>query len=265
MREPLKVTKDTLLAKVAKINYTGMTALGPAALTSVAMAAQGKPGSSVVILTDGEANVGLGSMREEKEAKEFYKDVGIYAEENGVSINIISIDGAEANVDTLSLMADLTGGSVERADPLSLIDDVEGMLAAANIASKVSVKVKLHKCLRFRNELAQYLSNQESLLERKFGNVTSESVFSFEYGLKPIADLLKIEDIDLEKLVKIPFQAQIYYTAKDGSKYLRVITQFLDVNNDREELEKKANFDILSYNAMNKGTQMPKAGDLRQG
>jgi len=30
-------------------------------------------------------------------------------------------------------------------------------------------------------------------------------------------------------------------------------------------LEKKANFDVLSYNAMNKGSQMAKAGDLRKG
>lgn len=209
MRENLQTTKDKLLLAVSQIRTSGMTALGPAVLTSVAMAAQGKSGSSVVLLTDGLANVGLGSMNrnmvvnsdEASACDKFYTDVGIYAEENGVSINIISIDGAEANVDTLSQMADLTGGSVERADPLSLIDDVEGMLSAANIASKVSVKVKLHKCLRFRNELAEFLSNEESLLERKFGNVTSESVFSFEYGLKPIAELLKMQDIDLEKLL----------------------------------------------------------------
>ena len=38
------------------------TALGPAVLTSIAMASQGCKGSSVVICTDGLANKGLGSL-----------------------------------------------------------------------------------------------------------------------------------------------------------------------------------------------------------
>lgn len=57
----------------------------------------------------------------------------------------------------------------------------------------------------------------------------------------------------------------MHYTTKDGSKCLRVITQELDVSHERRELETKANFDVLSYNAMNKGSQMAKAGDLRKG
>ena len=40
----------------------GTTALGPAVLTSVAMASKGAPGSQVIICTDGMANVGLGSF-----------------------------------------------------------------------------------------------------------------------------------------------------------------------------------------------------------
>jgi hypothetical protein len=44
------------------LEETGPTALGPALLTSIAMAADGKPGSSVVLCTDGLANVGLGGF-----------------------------------------------------------------------------------------------------------------------------------------------------------------------------------------------------------
>lgn len=49
-----------------KIEETGPTALGPALLTSVSLASNGKPGSSVVLLTDGLANVGLGAFDEIK-------------------------------------------------------------------------------------------------------------------------------------------------------------------------------------------------------
>jgi len=64
------------------IEETGPTALGPAVLTSIAMAAQGKPGSTVVICTDGLANVGLGAFDEAKTNKQlaevevFYERVG---------------------------------------------------------------------------------------------------------------------------------------------------------------------------------------------
>ncbi len=45
---------------------TGPTALGPALTASIAIASQGKPGSQVVLCTDGLANVGLGAFDEIK-------------------------------------------------------------------------------------------------------------------------------------------------------------------------------------------------------
>jgi len=42
------------------------TALGPAVATAIAMAAEGAPGSQVVICTDGLANIGLGAFDEAK-------------------------------------------------------------------------------------------------------------------------------------------------------------------------------------------------------
>jgi len=48
------------------IEETGPTALGPAVLTSVALAAEGQAGSTVVICTDGLSNTGLGSYDEAK-------------------------------------------------------------------------------------------------------------------------------------------------------------------------------------------------------
>jgi len=53
----------------------GATALGPALLSSIALASQGKPGSKVIICTDGLANMGLGNLEDPKslsESEEFY-------------------------------------------------------------------------------------------------------------------------------------------------------------------------------------------------
>ena len=66
-------TKDTLLGRVGNMQVKGTTALGPGVLTSVAMASKGAPGSQVIVLTDGMANVGLGTFRGNNQAAEdFY-------------------------------------------------------------------------------------------------------------------------------------------------------------------------------------------------
>lgn len=64
-----------------------------------------------------------------------------------------------------------------------------------------------------------------TLMVRDIGNVTEESEITFEYTLKKIRELAKMEDIDLAQMKAFPFQAQITYKALDGSKCIRVITE----------------------------------------
>ena len=122
---------------------TGPTALGPGILTSVAMACEGSAGSSVVICTDGLANIGLGAwdeVRTEAESlatTQFYERVGEIASAAGVTINIVSIEGDECNLDSLSKLADLTGGKVERVNPTTLTQDFANMLSVPVIATSV--------------------------------------------------------------------------------------------------------------------------------
>lgn len=71
LTKSISETEAALKSKLDAIEETGPTALGPAILTSVAMAAEGKPGSSVVICTDGLANIGIGAFDLCKEAADF--------------------------------------------------------------------------------------------------------------------------------------------------------------------------------------------------
>lgn len=122
-------------------------------MTAVSMAAKGKQGSSVVICTDGLANIGLGAFDECKTAEDtsaaeaFYESVGQIASQAGVTINIVSIQGDECNLDSLSSLAELTGGKVERVDPTTLTQDFANMLSVPVVATNVEAKVKLHKGL----------------------------------------------------------------------------------------------------------------------
>ena len=123
---PISLTKELLKDKIASMEETGPTALGPGILTSVAMALQGAAGSTVIICTDGLANIGLGAFEDiwtndQKIANQiFYSRVGQIAKMAGITINLVSIEGDECNIAALSHLADITGGHVERVNPLKL-------------------------------------------------------------------------------------------------------------------------------------------------
>lgn len=126
MTKTIKESQKHLTEKLMSFEETGPTALGPALATGVAMAAEGAQGSQVVLCTDGLANIGIGSFDEVtdeaelKKREEVYERIGEYAKSKGITVNIVSIVGDECNLETLSRIAELTGGEVERVDPISL-------------------------------------------------------------------------------------------------------------------------------------------------
>lgn len=90
-------TYEDLQNRVCTLRTAGSTALGPAVVSSIAMAGEGSKGSTVVICTDGVANVGLGQCgKNTSEATEkFYEELADFANERGVTVNIISIKGQD--------------------------------------------------------------------------------------------------------------------------------------------------------------------------
>jgi|TARA_B110000285_G_C14915746_1_gene510119 hypothetical protein len=106
-----------------------------------------------VLCTDGLANIGIGSFdevtdeQELKKREEVYERIGEFAKSKGITVNIVSIVGDECNLDTLSRIAELTGGEVERVDPISLTKNFANILSKPIIASNVIAKVLLHKGL----------------------------------------------------------------------------------------------------------------------
>lgn len=151
------------------------------------------------------ANVGIGSFRYGEDATEFYDKVGKLAEETGVMINLVTIAGTDANIQGLSRLIELSGGQIEQVNPNELSGDFANILSQKAIATKVVAKVKLHKGLQFRNELQTDLSDDKTILTRRFGNVTADTMFTFEYGMKPISQLLNIKDIDMATITHFPF------------------------------------------------------------
>lgn len=150
----------------------------------------------------------------------------------------------------MSKVSELTGGEVELVDPKDLIGNFSNILSIQTLATNVTVKVKLHKGLEFRNQDPINLSDDKTILARNLGNVNEETEVTFEYRMKSVKELIKMVDLDMTKLKSLPFQSQITYTALDGSRCVRVITNTLEISSDKEELEKKADFSVLGLNAV---------------
>ena len=85
---------------------------------------KGSPGSKVIICTDGLANVGIGALEglsdTQVEAQEaMYQQVGIMAKDKGMTISVISIEGEECRLESLSALAEVTEGNLSKVDPES--------------------------------------------------------------------------------------------------------------------------------------------------
>jgi|JI9StandDraft_1071089.scaffolds.fasta_scaffold336095_2 hypothetical protein len=172
------------------------------------------------------SNIGLGNFNaaNKAEANQFYKDVGTLASEYGVSMNLITFKGDEANIEALQNMCELSGGEVEIMDIGNASDMIGNMFDRKTIAVNVEAQVKLHKALEFRNESANLMSHNRKTLVKKLRNVDADTEFTFEYRLRSLDELVEMEDIDMNTISKFLFQTQITYTLPDKKKYMKVIT-----------------------------------------
>ena len=271
MSKGINYSHACLTEKVASIRTTGITALGPATLVSIAMAGELGNGASVVVCTDGISNLGVGNIQDIKRKKatqdevdDFYDKIADYANLKGVSVSLTSIQGEECDLETLMTLSDKTGGNVDIIDPSLAEDHFKNLVTSKTIATKVNVKIVLHKALEFKNESEKNLNPQKNILTKNLGNVIDSSEITFSYKIKDSEELKKIEGFNIETLNEIPFQCAIEYTTLDGKKCIRTITQVLKTSDDIEEVKKDANMGILAVTAAHQATNLVREGKFRE-
>lgn len=251
-----------LINKLASLKETGKTALGPALAVSLGLASKGKPGSSVILCTDGLANVGVGELDSVKsDVDQFYEEMGQYAKERGIMVNIITIKGEGCRVDRLGTIADMTQGKVTRVNPDNIAKDFANVMKDEAVATQVKVRVRLHPSLTFRRENKENVFENGSLCLREIGNVTAKTALTFEYQAKSDVELAK-EGLDLEKLEEFPMQAHVYFTSQEGHKMLRTITMKLKSTKDLQAAQKGANVRVLATRAAQFTSEQASKGDV---
>lgn len=260
----LSESKTGLLESMWELEERGGTALGPALLLAIAMAGK-QPGSHVVLCTDGKANIGIGSLEDDKEnINLMYTQLAELAKVLGVVVSIVSIIGSECKLDHIGTLATETNGNVERVNPEELVRQRGKLSCLVNkpvIAHGAMAMVILHRALQFHGEMDDEAEMENECQNRNFiikdlGNVTSDSELPLSYGFRsrPGRDFTKYESV--------PFQVQLLYTRPDGTRLLRVATAQLAVTNDRQVAHTKRTGGLLAAHAVRRTAQLAKAGQL---
>ena len=65
-------------------------------------------------------------------------------------------------------------------------------------------------------------------------------------------------------IITFLLQVQIRYSRRDGSKWLRVISQSRHVIREREEMEKASNVAIMGLAAVQRSAQLAQAGKIQE-
>lgn len=104
-----------------------------------------------------------------------------------------------------------------------MAEDFANILKDEVIGVNVETKIMLHKALVFRHEDVANLRDNKTILIKSLANATVNTKISFEYEVRDEKDL-KFLEIDVAKLEKVPFQAQITYTSPKGGRFIRVIS-----------------------------------------
>jgi hypothetical protein len=161
-------------------------------------------------------------------------------------------------------MVQNSGGEIIRVNPNAILDGFNDLLENEAIASEVNIKMNLNKCMTFRDEEDKDMSNDGSTIDKKLGNVTKETETYYELKFKKAIKLAEMNDINFDELKNLIFQCEIIYKKKNGGKYVRVISKNLKVSDNKDEVEKVADFEIISTMEIQKTAKLASQGLYRE-
>ena len=265
IKASIRDSSSHIIKSLRATEENGATALGPAVLLSLSLLKNAKIGSRIFLCTDGMSNLGVGNISENREnAIEYYKKIGEMAKEKGVVISLITFEDSESEIDVLKNIVELSGGEIIRVNPNEILDGFKDLLDNEVIASGVEIKMNLNKCMTFRDQDKKNLTNEESSLVKKLGNVTKETEDYFELKFKHAIKLSEMKEINFDELKNLIFQIEILYTKRNGEKVIRVITKNLKVSDNSEEINKQANFNIISTMQVRKSAKLAGKGNMME-
>ncbi|XP_036407320.1 circularly permutated Ras protein 1 [Megalops cyprinoides] len=206
-----------LTQRVKELCEHGATALGPAALISVAMASR-YMGSKVIICTDGRANIGLGELEQSvgqtsTHSPYFYSQLAKEAADSGVIVSVLTFEGTDCRLAEVGRLADHTGGRVNIVNISTVSTEIQSVLADNILATSVTATLMSAEGIYF-----PYEDESSHKLVREIGNVTEGVEITFQFAVKPDS----IESF--QRRDRIPFQLQLDFKTRELQKVTRILT-----------------------------------------
>ena len=259
-------SSENLIKNIRQIKDEGSTAMGPAIFLSLYLLDKAKIGSRIFVCTDGMSNEGIGTIstfsQDREKAIQFYTKVGNIAKEKGIVISLIAFEDCESEIDILKHMIEISGGDIFRVNPKYILDDMNDFLENKAIATDVEIKMNINQCMTFRDEDKKDIINDGSTIFKKLGNVTLEKETYLELKFKEAKKLADMNDINFDELKNLIFQFVITYKNKNEGKYVRIVTKQLKISDNKEEINKQANMNIVSTLQIQKSAKLAGAGRL---
>lgn len=255
---PLIETLHALKGQIQCLEEMGATALGPAALVSIAMASK-SPGSKVIICTDGRANTDLGNLEDISEeyvyqsSKLFYSNLGDLALQHSVVISVVTIEGTNCRLPELGQLADKTGGKVNIVHPLKLANEFQSIVEEEIIATNVKLKVFLPQTMCFL-----YEGNNESVLERTFGSITADTVLSTEFNIH------SSKTKEVLRFSQLPIELHLNYTLPDGRSRRRILNEKRPVTNDCSAALESIDLSVLQIHSVQFSARLAMEGHVNE-
>lgn len=216
LERTLQTSRGQLKKHLWSLQTGGQTALGPAIAMSLGLASC-HPGSTVIIATDGLANVGVGDLQsvcspeDIAASKRFYESMASFAQENSVVVNVLSLAsvGENVNLSILGLLNSKTGGTIDLVDPHSIIQQVQEMANSEPIAMDVSIAILSHHTFHFIDENEDGGAKGEKAMKKKEKKEKEEGGKEEEEKKKNEGFLVRKYVGVASRRTEIPFQFEI--------------------------------------------------------
>jgi len=248
--EPVADVAERLRVTVAALKPCGNTALGPALAVGVGLAS-GRPGSKIVLCTDGLANNGVGAIRSRNQEVPFYGDIARRAAEEGTCISVITMEGEDCSMENLGTCADLTGGRVEMVDLRALSTKVGALLANPVVCSGLEVTVIAGAGVTFHTG-GTVQKGAASVSSRMLGSATAHTDLTVMLDASAAAGT-----------ATVPVQLQLRYTRPNGEEVLQVLTARRDTGASRDEAEGDIDGTCVGLAGIHAAARLAQGGEYR--
>jgi hypothetical protein len=223
---------DKLKKHVSALRDQGGTALGPAVAMAYVIAKHKNIGR-VLLLTDGLANEGIGSLEgyQVTPPKDYYEGLGRSFMQLGTAVDVVGIaSGAGMELKTLGLLPEATGGQMFYVTPNELDRSISELAGASLLGRDVEVKLITPSGIKVKDASGVSRAVVDDLMkksESKIGVVGKNNELYFE--IEPDHEI---------KTSEVPIQVQVSYTDEEGARRVRSVTTTLKVARKEEEVMK---------------------------